>query len=88
MQLCSFQISCRASAITDDERLDEEEIAAEQFINAFNIELNAHINKERIASWAYASNITDHNLGVMNDASADEAKFTKVYKIRTLPNYN
>lgn len=45
---------------------------------AFNVERDEQLNKQTIASWAYGSNITDHNERVMNDVSAEGAKFIKV----------
>lgn len=51
---------------------------------AFNRERDNQLNTQTIASWAYASNITDHNERLMNDASAEGAKFIKVSQIEDI----
>lgn len=61
-----------------DQKIEEEEIRAQQFMTELNDELNRRKNIEMIASWQYASNITDENEKIKNEVAFDNAKFTKV----------
>lgn len=55
-----------------------DEAHARAFLDVFLKALQKEKTKNVIANWAYASNITDHNLEVQNQIAAEGANFTKV----------
>nr|QHO60759.1 salivary 71kDa-like protein [Sergentomyia schwetzi] len=59
------------------ESLEEEESRAVQRLKEINEELDRRKNINTVASWAYASNITDENLKKMNDVSVETAQYYK-----------
>lgn len=61
-----------------DQAIEDEEIRAEEFLAGLNVELNRQANQIAEASWAYGSNITDHNERVKNDVMTAGAAFSKV----------
>lgn len=61
-----------------DQALEDEEIRAEDYVQALNARMNQQSNILAETSWAYSSNLTDHNERIMNDASAASANFVKV----------
>lgn len=70
-----------------DQALEDEEINAIEYMTELNVELARRRNIETVASWAYASNITDENEKLKNDVSAENAKFYKE-KFKELRTYN
>lgn len=62
----------------EEKTVDQLELEAKEYMTTLNNELNERTNKLTEASWAYASNITDHNLEVRNKMSEENAKFLKV----------
>lgn len=61
-----------------DLSIEDQEAEAKELLRGLDIELHQRNNKVTEASWAYASNITDYNLQVQNEASAEHAKYLKV----------
>lgn len=57
-----------------------DEAHARAFLDVFLKALQKEKTKNVIANWAYASNITDHNLQVQNQIATEGANFTKVRK--------
>ena len=43
----------------------QQDAAAQAYLDAYSAELEALYYKSSVASWAYYTNITDHNLEVM-----------------------
>lgn len=58
--------------------IEEDEINARRDLDELNVELERRNNLATLASWAYASNITDYNLEKKNEVDADNAAFAKV----------
>uniref|UniRef100_A0A1L8DR16 Angiotensin-converting enzyme n=1 Tax=Nyssomyia neivai TaxID=330878 RepID=A0A1L8DR16_9DIPT len=56
---------------------EEEESRAVLRLKEINEELNRKKNYNTVAAWAYASNITEENLKLMNDVSVETAKYYK-----------
>nr|ANW11475.1 Lol71 [Bichromomyia olmeca] len=56
---------------------EEEESRAVLRLKEINEELDSKKNYNTVASWAYASNITEDNLKRMNDVSVETAKYYK-----------
>uniref|UniRef100_A0A336LZ65 Angiotensin-converting enzyme n=1 Tax=Culicoides sonorensis TaxID=179676 RepID=A0A336LZ65_CULSO len=78
-----FALSLLISLVSSDEKTIEQlELEASEYMKTLNEELNDRQNKLTEASWAYASNITDHNLEVRNKMSEDQAKFLKETAIK------
>lgn len=61
-----------------EESLEAEEARVKQWMGELNKELIMMANREAIASWNYASNITDATQKIMNDVSAEIALERKV----------
>ncbi|GAB0091084.1 Angiotensin-converting enzyme [Sergentomyia squamirostris] len=59
------------------ENLEEEELRAVNRLKEINEELDRRKNINTLASWAYASNITEENLKKMNDVSLETAQYYK-----------
>lgn len=86
-----FLLVCGLMAIaialpTADQTIEQQEAEARELLKQLGPELHSRRNVVTEASWAYASNITDHNLQKQNEASAENAKYAKVsmMKICTL----
>ncbi|XP_063699461.1 angiotensin-converting enzyme-like [Culicoides brevitarsis] len=80
---CLFALhfeSVNAKAV--DLPIDQKELEALDYMKTLNDDLNERTNKLTEASWAYASNITDHNLEVRNRMSEEHAKFLKELGIK------
>lgn len=73
-----FLVLLVAAVCAVDQALEDEEIGAEDYMEALNFEINRQSNIVAETSWAYASNITDYNEKLKNDAAAANAVFTKV----------
>lgn len=63
---------------TTAESVEEEEARAFTWYAKLNDEINAMKNRDAVASWNYASNITDKNQKISLDVSAELAKQFKV----------
>lgn len=66
------------SSGAEEKTVEQLELEAKEYMTLLNDDLNVRTNKLTEASWAYASNITDHNLEVRNKMSEANAKFLKV----------
>lgn len=66
------------SSGAEEKTVEQLELEAKEYMTLLNDDLNVRTNKLTEASWAYASNITDHNLEVRNKMSEENAKFLKV----------
>ncbi|XP_055703500.1 angiotensin-converting enzyme-like isoform X2 [Phlebotomus papatasi] len=75
--LACIAIASGAVLKKSGETLEEEEARAEQRLREINEELDRKKNINTVASWAYASNITESNLKNMNDISVETAKYYK-----------
>lgn len=62
----------------EEKNVEQLELEAKEYMQTLNDDLNERTNKATEASWAYATNITDHNLEVKNKLSEENAKFYKV----------
>nr|BAM69203.1 hypothetical protein [Lutzomyia ayacuchensis] len=67
------------------ETIDEEEARAAVRLKEINEELDRKKNINTLASWAYASNITETNLKSMNDVAVETAKYynCKFWELRS-----
>ncbi|XP_050519658.1 angiotensin-converting enzyme-like [Diabrotica virgifera virgifera] len=57
-----------------DSNIEEEEAAAYNFIKVTNKKIQENLNKAMIADWNYASNITDYNLEITLNVTAEVAQ--------------
>lgn len=78
--LLLLALSC-AIVVAVDQELEDEELRAEEYMDVLNEELEHQANIVVEANWQYASNITDENERLKNEAASLEAIFTKVRKI-------
>lgn len=76
--LACIAIASGAVLKKSGETLEEEEARAEQRLREINEELDRKKNINTVASWAYASNITESSLKNMNEISVETAKYYKV----------
>ncbi|XP_008477363.1 angiotensin-converting enzyme [Diaphorina citri] len=65
------------SSCLDPQQDTDGEVEARQFIDFLNRKTGHYLNDGYKAEWAYATNITDHNLEVKMNKSAEHAQFTK-----------
>uniref|UniRef100_A0A6B2E7X0 Angiotensin-converting enzyme n=1 Tax=Phlebotomus kandelakii TaxID=1109342 RepID=A0A6B2E7X0_9DIPT len=77
--ICLVGITLVGAAVLkkSGETLEEEETRAEQRLKEINEELDRKKNINTVASWAYASNITDENLKHMSNVYIENAKYDK-----------
>uniref|UniRef100_A0A6P7G2U2 Angiotensin-converting enzyme-like n=1 Tax=Diabrotica virgifera virgifera TaxID=50390 RepID=A0A6P7G2U2_DIAVI len=57
-----------------DPNIEEEEAAAYNFIRVTNKKIQENLNKAMIAAWNYGSNITDYNLEITLNVTAEVAQ--------------
>lgn len=76
--MCAAAVNCRVLKRETEETLEDEEQRAFNWLNKLNDEINQKKNKATIASWNYATNITDENQRINNEVSAELAKEYKV----------
>ncbi|XP_055372268.1 angiotensin-converting enzyme [Condylostylus longicornis] len=72
--ICIMQLTNGAPA---ESSLNDEEKEALQLINDLNEEMNSLSNRNYVAEWAFASNITDENEKHKNEVQAETAKQTR-----------
>lgn len=73
----SFMVQIGNYTTDDNKTIVEPEDAARIYMNQLMGELETQLNILTEASWAYDSNLTDHNLELMTNASVDYANFMK-----------
>lgn len=81
-------VNCGITKRETTESLADEETRALEWYAKLNDEINLKKNKEAIASWAYASNITDENQKVQLDVSSElakEYKVSSIFPLRSVP---
>ncbi|KAL5281727.1 hypothetical protein ACFFRR_005209 [Megaselia abdita] len=72
-----WSVSLLAVALSRNIDIEDSELEAAEFVRELDHELNTIVNKDTEAGWAYASNITDANELLKNEASAETGKFIK-----------
>ncbi|KAB0790846.1 hypothetical protein PPYR_14878 [Photinus pyralis] len=72
------------AAVAKDPSLEDEEIRARAYVKLLNDKIALRNNRETLAAWKYASNITEENLKEQLDVSKESAKETKEDWLETI----
>ena len=71
-------------ALSDDTSLNEVEIAANEFLQEYDLNYGILLNEKTKGQWNYETNLTDHNNQVYLNASAKVDKPISFLLIKTI----